>query len=187
MKGDNGDLYEDKFERVYADIRRLDQLRSADADSSELLTLERVRRLDERLDAQVVAVQAALAAAEKAVAAALSAADKAVGKAEIAQAKVNDTQNEFRGSLRDQAQTLMPRAEAENTFRELRGLISTESVANQELRSRIDVGPPSLSVLQTRSDNAAGRREGMQALSGGAYALLAAIATGAALIGHYLH
>jgi hypothetical protein len=157
----NGDLFEDKFARVYADIKRLDQLRISETASSEQLTIERVRRLDERLNAQETAVSAALAAAEKAVAAALSASDKAVTKAEIAQAKVNETQNEFRGSLRDQAATQMPRQEAENVFRELRALLATQATATQTLTSRIDVGPPSLSVLQARSDNQIGRREGI--------------------------
>jgi len=48
---------------------------------------------------------------EKAVAAALAAAKEAVDKAEGAASKRFDSVNEFRGQLKDQASTLMPRAE----------------------------------------------------------------------------
>lgn len=44
---------------------------------------------------------------------ALAAADKAVNKAEEAQLRVNQTQNEFRGTLKDQASLMMPRKEVE--------------------------------------------------------------------------
>lgn len=436
---ENHGIDESRFERVYADINRLDQLRVSETESNEKLTVERVRRLDERLNAQETAVSAALAAAEKAVAAALSASDKAVTKAEIAQAKVNEcvtpetpvlcadlvwrpagelkpgdtivgldedspssrgrrfrsatvlansparakivevatskgsmrctlnhpwlsrkhakawngwqwkhaadlrpgdevlqpldvwetddswwggwlaglydgegclsvgrgrvqltisqrvsptaetilrvaedkigkeevrayifrskrwqprqdvfvcsrpsilktlgsirptrlladaekawvgavvashgravtvtsvkpigigdiaelstttktylaggfaahnTQNEFRGSLRDQAATQMPRSEAENVFRELRALIAAQAKDTTDLRSRIDIGPPSLSVLQARSDNQQGRQQGVQSLTTNAYGLLLAIAAIAGLIGHYIY
>ena len=53
---------------------------------------------------------------KEALAIALQAADKAKDKAEDAQRRVNETQNEFRGTLKDQAATLMPRAEAEGKF-----------------------------------------------------------------------
>lgn len=76
------------------------------------------------------AVAAALAAAEKAVAAALTAAkeltsaafvasEKAISKAEEAQTRTNQQQNEFRGQLKDQANSLMPRIEAERWLRSL--------------------------------------------------------------------
>lgn len=42
---------------------------------------------------------------------ALDSADKAVNKAEEAQLRVNESQNEFRGALKDQASTLLPRGE----------------------------------------------------------------------------
>jgi hypothetical protein len=145
---------------LQAEIDRLAQLRDTDMRAAERLAVERDRRLDGRLDEAATAVAAALAAAEKAVAAALAASEKAVGKAEIAQAKVNETQNEFRGSLRDQATFQMPRSEAENTFRELRGLIAAQDAVIVELRSRLDIGPPSLSTLQARSDEELGHARG---------------------------
>jgi len=155
----NGDdLYEDKFERTYAEIRRLDELRKTDKEAKKNLDEERDRRLDQRMDAQETAVAAALAAAEKAVTAALVASEKAVDKAEVAQAKVDEGQNEFRGTLRDQASTLMPRSETENLIRELRGLITGQAGEIAGLRSRVDIGPPSLQALQTQSDQNQGRR-----------------------------
>jgi hypothetical protein len=114
---------------------------------------ERDRRLDERFESQEKAVSAALAAAEKAVNAALLAAEKAVTKAEISQQRVNEGQNEFRGTLKDQAADLMPRAETELLVKELRAQLD-------DLRSRLDVGPLGLRALQSHSDTAEGRRQG---------------------------
>lgn len=50
---------------------------------------------------------------------ALESASKAVDKAEQAQLRVNQTQNEFRGTLKDQASLLMPRAEYEVNHKSL--------------------------------------------------------------------
>lgn len=83
---------------MYAEIKRLDSLRAADQ----------------------LAVSAALNAAKEAVAAALAASEKAVTKAELNQQGINTSQNEFRAALKDQASTLMPRAEVESLVRELR-------------------------------------------------------------------
>jgi hypothetical protein len=151
-------LDESYVERIMAEIKRLDQLRDTEAAARELLDVERIRRLDQRIDSDQTAVAAALAAAEKAVAAALVAAEKAVDKAEIAQAKVNETQNEFRGTLRDQAALFMPRTETENLIRELRGLIGAQNTELSGLRSRVDVGPPSLATLQQTADFGRGRQ-----------------------------
>ena len=76
--------------------------------------------VDQRFASSEVAVTTALSSAEKAVGAALIAAEKAVEKAEAAQGRVNETQNEFRGTLRDQAADLMPRAETELLVKDLR-------------------------------------------------------------------
>jgi hypothetical protein len=98
---------------IYAEIKRLDQLRSSDQ----------------------LATTTALTAAEKAVAAALAASDKAVDKSEVAQKGVNEGQNEFRGTLRDQAATFMPRAETESLVRELRSAIETQDHEIQALQN----------------------------------------------------
>jgi hypothetical protein len=74
--------------------------------SSNDLTLREY--VDVRFDAQ-----------EKAVSAALAAAKEAVTKAESASEKRFESINEFRGTLSDQARTLMPRAEAEGQFKVL--------------------------------------------------------------------
>jgi hypothetical protein len=47
---------------------------------------------------------------------ALTSSEKAVAKAETATEKRFDAVNEFRGQLKDQAATLMPRAEADSKF-----------------------------------------------------------------------
>ena len=57
---------------------------------------------------------------DRAVQAALNAAEKAVTKAETASEKRFDAVNEFRAQLADQAQTFIPRAEAELQFANLR-------------------------------------------------------------------
>src|SRR6186713_1573425 len=71
--------------------------------------------VDVRFDAQDKAVLSALSAQGKAVDAALAAADRAVAKAEAAAEKRFESQNEFRGTLTDQARTFMPRTEAEQS------------------------------------------------------------------------
>jgi hypothetical protein len=63
-------------------------------------------------------------AQEEAVAAALAAADRAVTKAEVASEKRFDSVNEFRAALNDNNRLLMPRLEAEQSFRVLSDKIS---------------------------------------------------------------
>lgn len=70
------------------------------------------RRDEQRFEAQQQAVRDALVAQEKAVNAALLAAQQAVTKAEMAAEKRFDSVNEFRATLSDQANMLMPRSEA---------------------------------------------------------------------------
>lgn len=78
---------------------------------------ERDRQYQQRFEGQDNAVNAALIAAKEAVNAALAAAKEAVTKAEVANEKRLDNVNEFRGQLKDQAATLMPRAEADVHFK----------------------------------------------------------------------
>lgn len=85
----------------------------------EALLKETDLRYQQRFDAQQKALEAALLAQEKAVQTAMIAAEKAVAKAEVAAEKRFDSNNEFREQLRDQAGTLMPRAEAENRIASL--------------------------------------------------------------------
>jgi phage-related tail protein len=94
--------------------------------------------IDNRFEAQDKAVAAALAAQEKAVTAALAAADRAVSKAEMASERRFESMNEFRGALADSARLLMPRAEAEQTFRAMAEKIDdvTKQVKARDDRSR---------------------------------------------------
>jgi hypothetical protein len=80
---------------------------------------ERDRRYQERYEAQVKALDAAFLAADKAVQAALSSAKEAVIKAETAAERRFESVNEFRAQLADQAQTFMPRSEAETRLASL--------------------------------------------------------------------
>jgi hypothetical protein len=82
------------------------------------------KRYEQRFAAQEKAVEAALSAAEKAVNAALIAAKEAVTKAEVASEKRFDAVNEFRGQLKDQANTLLPRTEFDATKKLLDSLSS---------------------------------------------------------------
>jgi flagellar motor component MotA len=96
---------------------------------------------DSLREADQIAVQAALASAEKAVAAALTASEKAVDKAETAQGKVNQTQNEFRGALKDQAATLMPRSEYNINHKALEEKVNTLTARmNQDKGGEISMG-----------------------------------------------
>ena len=88
--------------------------------------------VDRRFDAQ-----------KEAVAAALAAADRAVAKAESAAERRFEAQNEFRGTLSDQARLLMPRAEAEQAFKTINdkidGLSSRVSSREDRGQGRGDV------------------------------------------------
>lgn len=72
--------------------------------------------LEQRLDDQQKAVDAALVAAKEAVAAALAAAEKAVLKAEGAADRRFESVNEFRGTLSDQATRFPQRIEVDQQF-----------------------------------------------------------------------
>jgi hypothetical protein len=86
---------------------------TAEPSTRELLAIinERTARTDQRFSDNSKAIDAALSAAKDAVAAALIAAERATTKAEVTQNQRLDSQNEFRGQLKDQASTLMPRVE----------------------------------------------------------------------------
>jgi hypothetical protein len=102
------------------------------------------------------AVQAAFLAAKDAVSAALMSAEKAVDKAEQSQLRVNESQNEFRGTLKDQASQLMPRSEAESLIR--------------EMNTKID-------DLRTSRDTSGGKSAGMTMSVGLLFSAIAAFGT----------
>lgn len=189
-----GRFAEEDFAAVYGaldrEVHRLDQVRDR-----EIARVDGLRQADQislaaALTAAKTAVDAALAAAEKAVAAALIAAKEAVNKAELAQQRTNEGQNEFRGQLKDQANTLLPRTEYVLAHAALEDKVESNRQSRAEsddglqkqisdLRSRLDQGPPSLAVLQQRSDEQAGAKKGSEATLG----TIIAIASAAAVIG----
>jgi hypothetical protein len=83
---------------------RTDVLRT-DLEAFKKLMDERDRRIEERFRAM-----------DEKTGLALTSSEKAVTKAEFATEKRFDAVNEFRGQLKDQASTLIPRAEAETRF-----------------------------------------------------------------------
>jgi len=109
---------------------------------------------DKAFEAQQQAMTTAFIAADKAVQTALLSAEKAVTKAESAAEKRFEAVNEFRGQLADQAQTFMPRTEAEaqnirNTERiqELTDRINTMAGSDSGARQTVVFGSMALSAL----------------------------------------
>jgi hypothetical protein len=106
-----------------------------------------VRSLKEYVDtmrsADQLATTTALNSAEKAVAAALAAAEKATTKAETAADDRFKATNEFRAQLADQAQTFMPRTEADVRLSALSDKLASETSRNaagiSALTSRMDL------------------------------------------------
>ena len=99
--------------------------------------------MDQGFLASKEAVAAALSAQDKAVSAAFMAQEKASGKAEISQTRVNESLNEFRGAMKDQQSTLMPRAETELLIKEARTQIDsvkTQLVESEGRRHGLSVG-----------------------------------------------
>ena len=158
-----------------------------------------------RLSEQLLAMKESSEAAErhrrelevsaaKAVDAAFAAAEKAVTKAEEAQQRVNIGQNEFRGSLADQAATLMPRKEVEALFaaatRERQALVAENARALSDirdsvatLRTAIAVGPSGLEALESRAARDDGRRQGSHSVTAALYSIIAlAIGVGGFLL-----
>jgi hypothetical protein len=92
---------------------------------------------------QSTAMQTALIAQQAAVSAAQAAADKATNKAEVAAEKRFDSTNEFREQLRDQASTLMPRAESEarlsNVVEKIETLRVSQDIKTTEFAKRLDL------------------------------------------------
>lgn len=98
---------------------------------------------------------------------ALNAADKANDKAETAQRVVNKSQNEFRGTLKDQAATLMPRSESE--------------AVSKEFRTQLDDLKAKVNSLENRKQGAADSMKGIYAAIaavGGILAIIIMLANG---------
>ena len=93
---------------------------------------ERDLRLQQRFEAQEIAVKDALAAAKEVTASNLLAMDRATVKAEIAADNRFTAVNEFRAQLADQAQTFLPRAEWSANHNSLEGQIAAVGLRFEE-------------------------------------------------------
>ena len=84
-------------------------------ETSEAL-LEKIANLRTLMDERDRRYEERFKAMDEKTGLALTSSEKAVAKAETATEKRFDAVNEFRGQLKDQAATLMPRAEADSKF-----------------------------------------------------------------------
>ncbi len=105
-KSDNGRTHEPSLRELTADLDGVKQLLIEKINSVITVADERDRRYEDRFKATDEKTSLALAGSEK-----------AVTKAEAATEKRFDAVNEFRGTLSDQAASLLPRAEANANFR----------------------------------------------------------------------
>jgi len=86
-----------------------------EAEKNEAI-LEKIANLRSLMDERDRRYEERFKATDEKTSLALTSSEKAVAKAEIATEKRFDSVNEFRGQLKDQAATLIPRAEAEVKF-----------------------------------------------------------------------
>ena len=119
----------DEERRVHEHIRS-DTVSLREYVEALLRSLE--NNLNERAEAQKIAVDAALLAAKEAVTAALESAEKAVVTARNAQERVNEKQNEFRQTLVDQNATFLPRETFETAQRESNRRLENLEGTNQQ-------------------------------------------------------
>lgn len=135
-------------------------------------------RYQQRYDAQIKALDAALLAAEKAVQTALTAAEKAVTKAEVAAEKRFDSVNEFRQLVNDVISQQMPRSEAQQRLTSLTERIGRETTSLSERMDR-DVRGIMVSIDELKNDSIsrAGRGTGLKDGWGYLVGLISFIAT----------
>jgi hypothetical protein len=89
-----------------------------DTERADVL-LAKIETLQTVMDERDIRYEQRFKAMDEKTSLALTASEKAVAKAEIATEKRFDSVNEFRGQLKDQAATLVPRAEADSRFKGL--------------------------------------------------------------------
>ena len=111
-----------------------------------------------------------IAGLEKSMLASFAAYKEAVLKAETAQQELNIKNNEFRGQLKDQSETLMPRAEAQNMFKSSSDkLISVETQFDSKLdgavkqfEAKFETARQDLAGLRESRSEGGGKSQGMQ-------------------------
>ncbi len=116
----------------------------------ERSTTMEFRRVDERHDLLLARINELLKAREM-----------AQNKFEESVAHSFVQVNEFRGSLDDLGKNMATRRELESQVERLADANRSSAAAIADLRSRIDVGPADLRLLQSRVDTSGGRQQGV--------------------------
>lgn len=161
------------------------------------LTAAEIRRLDEESETQVARQRESLEALRHMLDAMATERQNQQEKFEATVVSRFVQVNEFRGSLDDLGKTMATRRELEAALAGVRaetltaldaakGTTDELRTQTQELRSRIDVGPATLSNLQARSDQSVGAATRGKELAAYAFAAVAAavslVALAAALL-----
>jgi len=127
---------------------------------------EQVNSKFEAVAAKFLAVYAKFEAVEKQTSIAFSASEEARKKAEATQLAKNETTNEFRGQLADQAATLMPRKEVELLVSNLDSKTEAKFEAFlNKIETRFNALEEKLGNEKSRGDTGAGKSEGMNKLT----------------------
>lgn len=96
---------------------------------------------------------------------------------EVASKRAIEVGNEFRQTLDDLSSKQATKVELESAVKTLTDKIDTNTSAQAETRSRLDVGPAGLAALQTQQTLNAGIQQGSQITMGKIYAAIAAVGT----------
>jgi len=153
---ENGRTHEPSLRELTAELDGLRELALAKLSGLREILDERDRLYKERDESRKTAVDAALQAAKEKTADAFLASEKAIVKAEDAQKEYNERSNEFRGTLEDQARTLLPRFEADSRFGAQDEKLEALRKEVQSLReSRSEGSSARLAVREVRTENAA--------------------------------
>src|SRR5678815_4322658 len=125
---------------ITSELHRLDErfIATKTAQDEKLDLLE--RNTATRFADQADSVRIALNAQKELNATVAESSDKAIQKAEDAQKGVNERGNEFRAQLKDQNDTMIPRIEAENAFKNANERIDRSFKALTDNLAAIDVG-----------------------------------------------
>lgn len=133
---------------------------------------ERVTSLKNIIDERDLRYTERFKATDEKTGLALTASEKAVTKAENATEKRFDSVNEFRGSLKDQASTLLPRAEAEAKFKAYDDKV-------EDLKKDI------ASLRETRSATSGKERKQVEDMGLFQWAIGLLILIGGVIVGHF--
>jgi hypothetical protein len=142
-------------------------------------------RLNEKMDSVAELLTSKIEASSTLAQSIQKSAQEAIVKAEEAQQRVNITQNEFRGTLADQASQLMPRKEFETVHAEVVRQVSEVRDSIASIRTDIAVGPAAIPQLLREQSHSSGFTEGKERIIGWIIAS-AAVCTGTSSLIVYL-